>query len=114
MSTQQGQLSVFDGAASAAARDRSMKQVEEHADPNFKDAAYEAVCITARLQPEGFIVDEVWRNLPAGVVQPREPRAMGPVMSRAKRDGVIVPTNEFRASARVTAHRNPRRVWKAK
>lgn len=104
---------TFDAPLAAAARDRDMARVDRAVDPEWRDLAYEAVVETAAELPDGFIVDDVWQHLPAGVEDPREPRAMGPVMRRAQSAGIIVPTNEYRPSARVTAHRNPRRVWRA-
>ena len=104
---------TFDHVASTAARDRSIRQVDENAEPDWKDAAYDAVRETARRQPFGFIVDEVWKLIPDDVAPPHELRAMGAIMRRAQRDGLIVPTDDFKLSARVTAHRNPRRIWRA-
>lgn len=104
---------TFDAPLATQARDRDMERVERAADPEWKDAAYDAVVQTAREIPRGFIVDDVWHRIPRTIEAPLEPRAMGPVMRRAQSDGVIVPTNEYRASARVTAHRNPRRVWRS-
>lgn len=104
---------TFDERAAARARDIDMARVDLHADPEWKDIAYDAVCATAQELPNGFIVDDVWKHMPHWIEEPREPRAMGPVMRRAQSAGVIIPTNEYRPSARVTAHRNPRRVWKS-
>lgn len=104
---------TFDANLSAAARDADMKRVDQAADPEWKDIAYDAVVAAAYEKPYGFIVDDVWKHIPPGVEVPREPRAIGPVMRRAQKDGVIIATNELRLSERITAHRNPRRVWKA-
>jgi hypothetical protein len=104
---------TFDATLSAAARDEAVQRVDQAADPEWKDYAYEAVLATAREKPGGFIVDDVWKHIPAGVEQPREPRAMGAVMRRAQKAGVIVPTDQYQLSMRITAHRNPRRIWVA-
>lgn len=104
---------TFDAQLAAAARDADMARVDQAADAEWKDYAYDAVLATAGEKPEGFIVDDVWKHIPAEAGAPREPRAMGPVLRRAQRDGAIRPTDRFLLSDRVTAHRNPRRVWVA-
>jgi len=104
---------TFDDTASAVARDHAIQRVDQHAEPDWKEHAYTAVLETAREQPDGFIVDDVWPRIPDTVEAPHELRAMGAVMRRAQRDGMIVPTRDFLLSARVTAHRNPRRVWRS-
>ncbi len=103
---------TFDAAASTQARDAAIRRVDTHAEPDWKTAAYEAVIQTAQLHPDGFIVDDVWPQIDDDVPPPHELRAMGAVMRRAQKAGEIIPTDQFRLSARVTAHRNPRRVWR--
>lgn len=106
-----GDQLTFDSGAAAAARDEGMQRVSHATKPDWAEAAYEAVLQTALLLPDGFIVDDVWPHIDPEVGQPHEPRAMGPVMRRAQSAGEITPTDSYRLSARVTAHRNPRRVW---
>lgn len=54
-----------------------------------------------------FTTDVLWVNLPA----PPEPRVMGAVMVRARKNGLVKHTEQYRPSARPAAHRNPKRVW---
>lgn len=108
----EGQLGLFDGGEARRQRDAALERVEDHAGEEWKDAALRAVEAAAHARRE-FIVDEVWRFLPATVPGPREGRAMGPVMLRARRAGLIRATEMFRPSERVTSHMVPRRVWRS-
>lgn len=65
------------------------------------------------LRNRPFTADDVWYELRATrpEAQTTDNRAMGSVMQAACRDGLIVPTPEFRASNRRSTHRNPKRVW---
>lgn len=102
----------FDAAAARAARDDAVARVDVGADPDWKGVAYSAV-VEASLSGT-FTTDDVWRVLDGwGVPRPREPRALAPVMLRAKKAGLISPTSEFRNSDRVVCHANPKRVWRA-
>jgi hypothetical protein len=106
-----GSQLAFDFEAAADARDRSLEQVTDHANHQWKDAALEAVYQTAREQPY-LIVDDVWRRITL-TVETHDLRAMGPVMLRAATLGCIAPTQRYQLSERVSAHRNPRRVWES-
>ena len=108
------QQRTFDFAAAALARDEAIDRVEAHTELNWADAALDAVRLTA-LALDSFIVDEVWvRISPDCGEEPHEPRAMGAVMRRARIAGWVEPTDDFQPSARVTAHRNPRRIWRSR
>ena len=99
---------LFDFALSREVTEQAIKQVGTHADPDWKLRALQAVRKVAERQTH-FIVDDCWQY----VEEPREPRAMGAVIANARRQGLIAPTSEYRPSARVTAHSNPRRVWRS-
>lgn len=90
-------------------RDEAMALAEEHAEPSWNETAYEAVRFLA-LRMEEFTTDDVWA---LGLVQPREPRALGAVMSRAVKARLIERTNRVLESARPECHRNPKRVWRS-
>ena len=116
----QRQLFDFDGSAAHAAdlelkkatagRDRGIEQADAAARPDWKDAAYAAVCEAAR-RLNSFTVDDVYQFIPAGTPPTHDGRAMGAVMGRAKREGVIRPTSSFRTGKQAKSHANPRRVW---
>ena len=90
-------------------RDAAMAQVAEHTDPEWLAQAERAVGHLAALR-EPFTADSVWEQLAARQVPaPREPRALGPVMKRAVRDGVIRWTGNYDSSTR--RHCTPVRVY---
>lgn len=103
------QHSIFDSGAAAVATEDAIDRVDAHADPEWSNRALEAVRRVA-LRKSSFIVDEVWHELGE---EPVEPRAMGPVMRRAAAKGLIARTERYQESERVTAHRNPRRIWQS-
>ena len=88
-------------------RDRALRLVEEHADPDWKDEALEAVRRTAQRMPH-FHVDSVWEAGLSGTV---ENRALGAVLQRAARLGWIERTNEVRPSVR--SHLSPKPLWRS-
>lgn len=94
-------------ALATAARDEAIAAVDTAADPDWKEAALEAVRVTARSLPE-FIGDDVWAT---GLKRPREARALGPVFMRAKRRGWIEKTDRARPS--VNSHLGPVTVWRS-
>lgn len=102
---------VFDVEASEEARDEAIRRGDVAADPQWKERAYQALLACARANPT-FIVDQVWEYLAREDV-PKEPRAMGAILIRGAKEGVIARTREYRLSDRVSAHRNPRVVWQS-
>jgi len=97
---------------SAAARDAAMEQVEAATNPEWKEAALDAIYITARHRAE-FIVDAIWQNF-YGDASTRDKRAIGPLMRVAQREGWIAPTDKFRPSFITHHHATPRRVWESR
>lgn len=90
-------------------RDAAMAQVEQGSDTWWVAIAEGAVAGLASLgQP--FTTDDVWQRLAdRKVPSPREPRALGPVMKRAVRDGIVEWTGGYTASTR--RHTAPVRVY---
>lgn len=64
---------------------------------------------------KSFTTDHVWYRLfKAGAPAPKEPRAMGPAMSAAERDGVIAKIEGKREpSMRPCHHQCPVQVWRS-
>lgn len=88
-------------------RDAAIAQVDANADAEWKAYALGFIAeLSGRL--EEFTTDDLWD---AGLIKPREPRALGPVMRRAAKRGLITTTGAFRASR----YRNcaPLPVWAA-
>jgi hypothetical protein len=88
-----------------AQRDAAIAQVDANADDEWKRYALGFIAeLSADL--DEFTTDDLWD---AGLIKPREPRALGPVMRRAAKRGLIATTGEFRKSR----YRNcaPLPVW---
>ena len=69
----------------------AIRQVDEHADEEWKQLALEAVKICASLLDE-VTTDDVWRALAAVPdVGTHEARALGPIMIKAQKLGIIEP-----------------------
>ncbi|MGW6571638.1 hypothetical protein ACWGAN_05605 [Streptomyces sp. NPDC054945] len=93
--------------AATVMRDSAIAQVDAHADAEWKSYALGFIAeLSGRMTQ--FTTDDLWD---AGLIKPREPRALGPVMRRAAKRGLIATTGEFRASR----YRNcaPLPVWSA-
>lgn len=94
------------------AGDEAVARVERHATGEWKVAARAAVLAVAAHR-DAFTTDDVWALLERANMQPREPRALGPIMRRAVREGVCVATDIYRESTRVACHGRPLRVWRS-
>lgn len=109
------QPSLFDRKVSIDTTTRrvtneAIRRADRHAYPAWKDAAFQVVQhLAASGQP--FTTDDVWEGL-HGSDRPHEPRALGGVMVRAARRGIIAKADGVRPSQRIEAHRNPKQLWK--
>lgn len=91
-----------------AARDEAMERATIHAPEQWKRDA--RICVKALAVSRGMLTtDDVWSI----IGQPREPRALGPVMLSAASRGTIVRTGEYRQSTRPECHCRPIPVWGA-
>jgi hypothetical protein len=90
----------------------SVDRVEANAHRAWLDAAYEVVERLAKTR-RYFTTDDVHELLDGQDVWTHEARAMGAVLRKAARNGLIVGTNEYALSQRAVAHSNPKRVWKS-
>jgi hypothetical protein len=96
-------------AREQAAKEKALEQVEENADPDWiKRARLTGARIAAEL--EELTADDFWE---AGLEKPREARALGPVLLRLARAGLIEKTERFRRSRQVGCHGMDVRVWKS-
>ena len=103
------QGSLFDVGEGDRRRDVGMARADGAADPDWVAEAEAAV--GSFRQP--FYTDDVWEILDAaGVPFPREGRALGPVMLRFYRAGLIEPTGEWDRTKRPGCHRAPMRQWR--
>jgi hypothetical protein len=90
--------SIFNEAASEAAKEEAMARVELHAEPLWKDSAYRMAVHLARVR-QTFTVDDLW----SFIDKPREPRALGPLVLRLKKEGIWIETPE-RVKSKIPAH----------
>lgn len=87
-----------------------MEAVLHSADPEWLILASMAIRAVAKRQ-EFLTSDQVWKEL--GDRVPREPRALGPVMTTAARNGLIRKTDRVQNSERVENHSRPVSIWKS-
>lgn len=99
---------LLDTQESKRAADEAVERVS--ATPQWWAEAYEAAERVAR-RMAAFTTDDVWEELGR---KPAEPRAMGAVMRTMARNGLIEPTATYRATAQVSRHHAPIRVWRSR
>lgn len=105
------QFSLDEYAAEVAKR-AALRQVEEHAAPDWKTYALATVKQVARGHAE-FTTDRVLAAMQDAPVATHELRALGPVMIAAARSGYIVATERFEISDSQSRHRAPKRIWRS-
>jgi hypothetical protein len=100
-------MSQYDLKLSEAARDEGMSRAEAGSGEDWREHAREIVLDVAR-QKQEFTSDDIWL---AGLEEPSEPRALGPVLARLKKEGAIFKTGRFVQTARVSRHATDIAVW---
>jgi hypothetical protein len=91
-------------------KDLGMDRVEASASPDFAQEALAAIYYVATLRPR-FTTDPVWTVLERrGIPGPKEPRVLGPLITRAIALGWLEMTNETRRSVRPQRNRGLVRV----
>ena len=88
----------------------AIQVVGDNANQEWIDAAAAAV-IKIALRQTTLTSDDVWEELSGKGVATHEPRAMGAVMSRCARDGVIVRTDRVIPTKRSCANHRPIAIW---
>lgn len=102
-----------DAAEGRRRRDRDMERVERAAREAWKASIRNLLVAMVYAYPD-FTSDEVWFDAEdLGVRGPREPRAMGPMMTWASKAGLITWTEQTRNSTRPVSHSRPKRVWRS-
>ena len=95
------------------ARDEAIERAEKAANERWKLCAMEAILWCAERYYD-FISDAVWARLDQLTDhQPREARALGGLLRRAKKHGWIVNTTVRRQSLRPGCHLNEVTVWRS-
>ncbi len=87
-------------------RDQAIERSEDHAHAEWLAMALLTVQKMGLLGGT-FTTDDVWRWLDHYGVTTHEPRAMGAVMKRAVKDGLIEPTGVYVKSTRKVNHARP-------
>lgn len=90
------------------ARDEAMDTATEHADPDWQAKAWKAI-LTLVDRGKTFTSDDVWIALGE---TPSEPRALGPLLNQASRQGLIVNTQTHLKSKLPARHARPIAIWK--
>lgn len=93
-------------SAGIEGRDNGMARAEEGAGPEWMARAEAAVMQVARTKAQ-FTTDDVWLVLD----KPREPRALGPVLHRLARAGILENVG-FQKTVQASRHRAPVAQWK--
>lgn len=91
----------------AAQRDDGMQRAEDHADEEWKTLAWDTL-VTYIADRDEFFCDDFWAD--TELPWPREARAIGPVIHRAARYGLIEKTGTYRPS--VHSNLTPKPVWR--
>jgi hypothetical protein len=93
---------------------QAIETVERNADPIWKTNAKRAVMHLAQTRAT-FTADDVWRLLDErGEESPREPRAMGAIMTAAAKAGIVEASTQWVESVRPECHRRPVRIWESR
>lgn len=101
------QPDLFTAAATA---DQAIQTADEHADPEWRDAAL-AAGRRAAARLDLLTSDDVRREIQGASTH--EPRALGAVMRALAKEGIIVATDRYVKSGRVEAHDRPMRCWRS-
>jgi len=105
--------SLFDPPG-AAERDDAIDRADRNAHQWWRGDAERAARSLASSRPF-FTSEDVLARLDSDADAPRthDTRALGAIMRKLHRDGVIEPTARFVPSERPSRHRAPVRVWRA-
>jgi hypothetical protein len=105
---------TFDVVQGETLRDEAVRRVEDHAPVDWNKQALAAVKFVAERKRE-FSTDAVWQVLEQrGIGGPPEPRALGAVMRRAVRVGLVEATDRVEKSRRPECHRRPVKLWRSR
>jgi hypothetical protein len=89
----------------------AIQRVQQHADPNWRNEAQEAVAHCARTMRH-FTSDDV-HDAMSQEFRTHEPRAMGAVMRWGVGQGLIRHSGRQVKTKRAQSHRSPRTVWES-
>ncbi len=78
-------------------------------DEDWNELAYQILIRVAEVYPE-FKPDQIWE---AGLPKPVEARALGAIMSRGKREGIIEKTGRVGPTNQPESHNTDVTIWKS-
>lgn len=102
------QLRQAEELDAARRRDEALERVADAADPDWMAAAWGALVEYLRVHPI-FFVDDFWNE--TQLVRPRESRALGPVVLRAAREGLMKKSGAYRPS--VASNMTAKPCWES-
>ncbi|MCH5516937.1 hypothetical protein [Pseudomonas syringae] len=76
---------------------------------SWAELAYDIVIKVAKTHQE-FTPDDIWKT---GLQKPIEARALGGVMARARREGIIEKTGRVQPTRQVESHGTDVTIWKS-
>lgn len=97
------QMSIFGGEY---ARDEAIANLEAAYDGWINSVLK---IISSIPDQQTFTTDYLWEQVDS---EPKEPRAMGAVMTKAKKDGLISATGNYIKSRRAECHARPVMIWR--
>jgi len=102
---------IFDALAEAESADEAIGRADTNADLLWGAVFYDSiieVAATHRLFTSTDVRNHMLRF--GGGATTHEPRAIGALMRRAHREGIIEPTDQYRNQG---SHGRPQRVWRS-
>ena len=94
-----------------AVTQEAIDRAEEHANASWMAAAERAARHLASWPHDQFTSDDVWAILEDQPVTTHEPRALGAVFRKLKKEKLIFSTGQYVKSSRLVAHGKPTLVW---
>jgi len=105
---------ILDAVATKQAAEEGIALVEANTNEAWREVAFRAGVITAKYC-DTFTADQIWETLDSmeDVPPVHNKSAMGPILRRLLREGVIEDTGMFERSIRPATHGKPLPVWRA-
>jgi hypothetical protein len=103
-------LNLFKHSKSTESTTEAINRAAAHASTIWMHEAAKIVVKLAQ-SATSFTTDQVHAELAKLDVTTPEPRALGAVMLQAIRDGIIIPTGQYRKSTRRICHKRPMAVY---
>lgn len=98
----------LDLPAAVEARDEALDRVEKGVTDAWKEEARNIV-LRKYWRDGEFTSDDIWA---AGLEKPAEPRALGTVLMKLAKEGLIEKTGRYIKTAQVSRHAAPIAVWR--